>query len=307
MIITGAGLTGQTDSNHIRLSLAYPVYSQYLQNGLIINPAYAGSREALSFFASYRQQWIGVEGAPTFESFSIHSMLKNDHVGLGLTFQTLQYGVTRGTSLYADYAYHINLGKSRLSLGLKAGFDMSNDDYSGIITIDPNDPAFASNAKYFMPNVGAGAYFYNKKFFIGASIPSFLSYEKSSNGKISFDTFQKFDIQATAGALIKIAEGFKFKPSVFVDYWLDNSKQTRLDINGNFIIHDFVWIGGSWRTNEKAVVGIVQVQLNAQMMIGFSYDYPLGSMSQPYSSGSPEIVVRYEFGYKVTAANPRYF
>ncbi len=80
----------------------------------------------------------------------------------------------------------------------------------------------------------------------------------------------------------------------------------KFDINGNFILADLIWAGASWRTTEEVVVGILQVQLNPQLMFGFSYDYPVGRMNS-YSKGSSEFILRYEFGYKVSAANPRYF
>lgn len=297
-------IRGQDD---IKLKLAYPIHSQYLHNGLIINPAYAGSREVLSAFISARKQWMGIEGAPVYETVSLHSLLKNDRVGLGLSGQFLQYGYSRVTSVYTDYAYHIKIGKARLSMGLKAGFDMSNSDYSDITLIDPGDMAFQNNDKpYFLPNVGSGIYLYGRRFFLGAAVPSFLGYTKSASGDISYSTFKEFDIVATAGALISFSKAFRFKPSVLVDYSLDMTNKMRIDINGNFIIYDFVWIGGSWRTTEEVAVGILQFQISPQLMFGYSYDYPLGSMST-YSSGSHEIILRYEFGYKVNAANPRYF
>jgi len=300
-------LTFLKGQDQIKISLAYPVHSQYLHNGLIINPAYAGSREVLSIFTSARKQWMGVDGAPTYETISMHSLMKNDKVGLGLSAQFLQYGYTKNTSIYTDYAYHLRAGKGTLSMGLRAGFDMSNSDYSDITLIDPGDLAFQTNDKpYILPNVGSGLYFYSKRFFIGAAVPSFLSWVKSSSGEVSFNTFKEFDVVATAGALVTISKALRFKPSVLIDYSLDKTKGMRIDINGNFIIYDFVWVGGSWRTSEKVVVGILQFQITPQIMIGYSYDYPLGSMST-YSSGSHEIILRYEFGYKVSAANPRYF
>ena len=92
-----------------------------------------------------------------------------------------------------------------------------------------------------------------------------------------------------------------------LDYSLQEAKKlTRLDLSGNFILADLVWVGGSWRTTEQVAVGILQVQMNPQLMFGFSYDYPTGRM-HTYSSGSSEFILRYEFGYKVSAANPRYF
>jgi type IX secretion system PorP/SprF family membrane protein len=310
ILLSGYGLSGQTAAGPTKISLAYPVYSQYLHNGLIINPAYAGSREVLSVFSSARFQWMGVEGAPRFQSISIHSLLKNDKIGLGLSGQFFQFGYTKATSVYTDYAYHLRVGKSKLSMGLTAGFDMSNTNYAGILETltDPGDPVFASNDKpYILPNVGAGLYFYNKKFFIGAAVPAFLSYVKSSVGKVSFKTFTDFDVVATAGALITFSDGLKFKPSVFVDYSMQKTKKMRIDLNGNFIIKDFLWIGGSWRTSEKVAVGILQFQISPQAMVGFSYDYPVGTFSPNWKGGSSEVVFRYEFGYKVTADNPRYF
>lgn len=307
VFLSGFRLTGQTGPDQTKISLAYPVYSQYLHNGLLINPAYAGSREVLSLFMSGRLQWAGIKGAPVSETISLHSLLKNDKVGLGLTGQFFKYGFSKSTSVYTDYAYHLRLGKGKLSLGMKAGFDMSNTDYTGIVLIDPTDPVFVTNDKpYFLPNAGGGLYYYNNKFFIGAAVPSFLSYGKSSTGKVSFKALSDFDLYVSAGGLITFSDAFKFKPSVFIDYSVQKTKKMRIDLNGNFIIKDFVWIGGSWRTSEEVAVGIIQFQINPQIMFGYSYDYPVGTMNI-YSKGSHEIVLRYEFSYKVSAANPRYF
>jgi len=294
-------------SDMTRISLFYPVYSQYLHNGLLINPAYAGTREALSLFLSTRLQWMGIDGAPVFHTASMHTLLKNNKVGLGISGQLFRYGFSRATSVYTDYAYHIMIGRNRLSMGMRAGFDMSNTDYTGIVLINPNDPVFISNDKpYFLPNVGSGIYFSGKHFFIGAAVPSFLSYLKSSSGEVSFDTFTDFNVVATAGALISFSPAFRFKPSVYVNYPVKKTEGLRFDLNGNFIFFDLLWLGASWRTYEEVVVGIVQFQISPQIMFGYSYDYPAGKMST-YSKGSHEVIFRYEFGYKVSAANPRYF
>lgn len=303
------GIHGQvSDSN--KISLGYPVYSQYLQNGLLINPAYSGTRGALSTFLSYRMQWMGIPDAPVFQSFSVNAPMKNDKVGLGLMVQFMKFGFTRSQSVYASYAYHIKLNKGKLSFGLKGGFDRSNTDYSGILTTTANDPVFVSSDKpYFLPNVGAGVYYFSNKLFGGVSIPSFLSYRKnSSTGNVeSYHSFGNYDMIFSGGGLITFSEALKFKPSFLIDYSLEKTKKlTQLDINGNFIIGDLIWVGGSWRTSEQVVVGILQVQINPQLMFGFSYDYPLGRMNS-YSKGSSEFILRYEFGYKISTANPRYF
>jgi type IX secretion system PorP/SprF family membrane protein len=301
---------GQAVPDSTGVSLGYPVYSQYLQNGLLINPAYAGSRGALSAFLSYRMQWMGIPDAPVFQSVSLNAPMKNDKVGLGIMAQFMKFGFTRSQSIYASYAYRISLGYGKLSFGLKAGFDRSNTDYTGILTTTKNDPVFTANDKpYFLPNVGAGVYYYTDKLFAGISIPDFLSYKKntSTSSVEMYHSVSKYDLIFSAGGLITFSQALKFKPSVLIDYSLEKTKGlTQLDINGNFIIGDLIWVGGSWRTSEQVAVGILQLQLNSQFMFGFSYDYPVGRMNS-YSKGSSEFILRYEFGYKVSAANPRYF
>ena len=302
-------LHGQAVPDSARISLGYPVYSQYLHNGLMINPAYAGSREALSAVLSYRMQWMGTPGAPVLQSVSLHSPMKNDRVALGLKAQFMQFGVTKSTSVYAVYAYHVIVGNGKLSFGLKAGVDMSNTDYTGLLLTNMGDPVFTTDEKpYILPNVGAGVYYFSNSLFAGFSVPSFLSYKRTDQGSTqAYHSFNEYDILFSAGGLIIFSQTLKFKPSVLVDYSLQETKKlNQLDINGNFIIADLVWIGASWRTSEEVIVGLLQVQPTPQLMIGLSYDYPIGRMNT-YSKGSSEFILRYEFGYKVSAANPRYF
>jgi type IX secretion system PorP/SprF family membrane protein len=302
-------LSGQSgDSN--RIVPGYPVYSQYLHNGLMINPAYAGSREALSAVISYRMQWMGIEDAPQLQTVSLHTPMKNDKVALGLNARFMQYGITKSSSVYAIYAYHIRLGKGKISFGLKAGVDMSNTDYNGLQGITLPDPVLPASNKlsYIFPNVGAGVYYFSKGIFAGVSVPSFLFYKSTGSGNTqAYHSFGEYDIVVYAGGLITFTPGFKFKPSALLDVSLhDSRKINQLDLNGNFIIADLIWIGGSWRTTEQVAVGHLQVNIGQQMMLGFSYDYPVGRMNS-YSKGSGEIVFRYEFGSRVSASNPRYF
>jgi type IX secretion system PorP/SprF family membrane protein len=309
-LLSFAYVQGQGETDPTDISLGYPVYSQYLQNGLLINPAYAGTRGSLSTFLSYRMQWMGIANAPDFQTVSLHAPLKNDKVGLGLMAQFMNYGYTKSQSLYASYAYHIKLQTGKLSLGLKAGFDRSNSDYTGILLTNKADQVFMTDDEpYFLPNVGAGAYYFTEKLFAGFSIPAFLSYKKNTttNSAEAYHSFNKYDLIFSAGGLIDISQPLKFKPSVLIDYSLDPTKKlTQLDLNMNFIFNDLIWVGASWRTSEEVLVGIVQVQINQQLMFGFSYDYSVGRMNS-YSGGSSEFILRYEFGSRVSAANPRYF
>ena len=318
LIITAVVSEAQETADLGEINLTYPVYSQYLHNGLIINPAYAGSREGISVFLSSRYQWLGLgDGAPRSQTLSMHSLLKNDHVGLGLSGQYYTYGVTKLINVNADYAYQIRAGNGRLAFGLNAGFNMLSSNYSAefIYSLtssrhpgsgDGIDDAFVNDEKPVMvPNVGSGFYFFSERLFFGAAVPSFLSFSRN-DGLVTYKTFSDFDVLVSAGGLISFSESLKFKPSVFVQLSTNPSKPMRIDLNGNIIISDFLWIGASWRTSAKVIVGILQFQVTPQAMFGFSYDYSVGQMDL-VNYGSIEAVFRYEFGYRVSAANPRYF
>jgi len=308
LIITGS-VTGQRVPDSSRISLGYPVYSQYLQNGLVINPAYAGTRGVLSTFMSYRMQWMGTKGSPLLQSLSLHTPMKDDKVALGLLAQFMQYGATKSTSIYADYAYNIRLRTGKISFGLKVGTDISNTDYTGLLLTEANDPVFTANDKpYVLPNTGAGVYYFNDRLFAGLAIPAFLSYRRTGSGSTQlYHSFREYDFVISAGGLIDITPLVRLKPSILIDYSFQRTRKlSQLDLNANVIIADLIWAGFSWRTSEQVIVGIAQVQINPQLLLGLSYDYPVGRMNS-FSKGSSEFIIRYEFGYKVSASNPRYF
>ncbi|HUW91892.1 MAG TPA: type IX secretion system membrane protein PorP/SprF [Bacteroidales bacterium] len=283
-----------------------PITSQYLTNGLIINPAYAGSRGALSTNLSYRKQWARIQGAPTFQNMSLHSPInKKEKVSLGLLAEYNTFGVTKDIGIYGFYAYNISLGHGRLSMGLKGGIDLSNTNYNNLEFIDPNDPLFMGSSSYKLPNIGAGFYYYTDKIFIGLSVPSILSYRRDEADQ--FKVHPDYNILKTyfsTGALITFSEGFKVKPSVLLRYSL--SEPLEIDLNTNFIIADVFWIGGSYRVAEKAAVGLIDLQVTRQLKIGYSYDYQTGHLNK-YTSGTHEVSLRYEFEFSVSAASPRYF
>ncbi len=185
---------------------------------------------------------------------------------------------------------------------------MISTDFTGIVTTDPGDAAFnnVGEESYLLPNVGVGFYYVSPTFFAGAAVPALFTYQTDA---LSADYTRAidpayYDVLVSAGALLSFSDAFKIKPSVMAKY--NMSGTLRLDLNSNFIIYDFVWIGGSWRIGEDAIVGLLELQLSQQLRLGYSYDYSLGEISS-FIGGTHEIALRFDFGKKVSAANPRYF
>ena len=285
-----------------------PVTSQYLTNGLVINPAYAGTREVLSANLSYRKQWARINGAPQFQTLSLHSPVnKKERVSLGLMTDYLTYGVTKDVGIYGFYAYSIRYGHGKLSMGLKAGFDLSNTNYNRLRFPDgnPADPLLSGDMKYSLPNMGVGFYYYTEKYFVGLSVPSLLTYKRDEADQFSVTPdYSLFRTYLTAGTLVRVADMFKVKPSVLIRYSMHEPLE--VDLNANLIFADMLWFGCSFRIAEKAAVALLDLQVTPQLKVGYSFDYQLGHLNN-YTSGTHEVSLRYEFAFAVSATSPRYF
>ncbi len=274
----------------------------------MINPAYAGTREVLSANLSYRKQWARINGAPQFQTLSLHSPVnKKERVSLGLMTDYLTYGVTKDVGIYGFYAYSIRYGHGKLSMGLKAGFDLSNTNYNRLRFPDgnPADPLLSGDMKYSLPNMGVGFYYYTEKYFVGLSVPSLLTYKRDEADQFSVTPdYSLFRTYLTAGTLVRVADMFKVKPSVLIRYSMHEPLE--VDLNANLIFADMLWFGCSFRIAEKAAVALLDLQVTPQLKVGYSFDYQLGHLNN-YTSGTHEVSLRYEFAFAVTATSPRYF
>jgi type IX secretion system PorP/SprF family membrane protein len=275
---------------------------QYLNNGLIINPAYAGSREALSTTLMHRSQWLGFQGAPVSQILACHTPLKNEKIGLGIMFDNFTIPTVQYNSFYFNYAYRIWLGSSRLSLGLKAGGYVYKEKLEGLNLKDPvaTDPAFVPRSG-FAPNFGAGAYLYNNKYFVGLAVPFFMS--NSDTSKFNFN-LGNYHYVFTAGYLFDISQNFKIKPVTLIDY---NKYFISYQFATHFILlDDALWLGMAYKSN-KDLTFMLEVQVNPALKIGYAYDHSFSEISK-FSNGSHEIMIRYELKYKANVdASPFYF
>ena len=294
----------------IPLSLAgqlSPVTNQYILNPLTINPSYAGNRGGLSVAAFYRKQWTGITGAPQTISLEVDAPVLSSKLGLGLTVVNDKIGVTKSTQFMTDYSFKINIGdEGHLSLGLGAGLMTTNTAWSDLVVLDPGDEYYLIDSKVFVvPDFSFGAYYYVKNYFAGFSIPKLLGY------KFDFDK-NKYSLKVqpgnyyyvfNTGYMFDLGARTKFFPSTLITY--SSGEKLLYDINAHFSLFDRMWIGASYRSN-RSVSALLQFAVNRQFKVAYSYDFDLGELGS-YSNGSHEVMLRYEFSYRVDVINPLIF
>ncbi len=281
----------------------HPVFSQYMFNGLALNPAYAGSEEVLSMSALYRcSQWKGFDGAPVTQTLAGDFPLRNPQLALGLLVFNDQISIYRRTGIFASYAFRVKAGAGKLSFGLQAGFEQMREDETKISVKNTDDPMFnAEIHKTFMPNAGAGVYYYGSQYFVGLSVPMLLAYSPNTadsyKGKLNFD-----NVMFYGGITFPGGDNFKIRPSVLLQ---TIPKGILFDLNCNVILfpQERLELGVSYR-NAKTLVGMAEIRINSQLCVGYAYDRALEKMDA--TNASHEIMVRYEFRFRVKAENPLY-
>lgn len=284
------------------------MYSQYMFNTLVINPAYAGSRETISLVGLYRDQWVNIEGAPKTATFSFDMPVSKSRIGLGLMVVNDRIGIFNTTSLYASYAFRIIMRRSVLAMGLQAGFTKYLADFR-TVSLNPDntyDAAYAQKLDAFKPNFGAGIFFNSEKFYAGLSVPALINKQIINANIITGDvTFQQFDhIFLTSGYVFDITPQMKLKPSVLLKY--ASGSPLELDVNINAWFFDIFAIGASYRTGDS-FLGMVEIKPWKQLHIGYAYDYTVTDLGK-YNKGTHEIMLRYEFSTgKSRILTPRYF
>lgn len=284
--------------------------SQYMFNGLFLNPAYSGTHDFAEATALYRTQWVGFDGAPKTQTFGIEGPIANELMGIGLTFVNDQLGDTRQTEVFANWSYHLFLdaeGKTRLSFGIRAGFS----DYTANLTEtevwDNDDPVFNQDvSNEFVPKFGAGVYVYHKRWYAGLSVPTIYAADKNVRFNINDVGDRYFEPHSylTAGYVFILNGDLRLKPSVLFKYLPDTPFQA--DINCNLLVKNTFWIGASYRTGD-AVVGLLEYNIGSNFRIGYAYDFTTSKLND-YNSGSHEVMLSYKFAKDpIKTKTPRYF
>ena len=278
-------------------------FTQYMYNTSRFNPAYAGSRETLSFVGLYRSQWVGLEGAPTTLDFSISSPLGEQGVGLGLEFTSDRIGATTESRIAADFSYTIFLSRyTKLALGVKGGFSLMDVDTNKLLIYDPSDYDLARK-NYSAPIIGAGAFLYANNWYVGLSTPNFLETKHYDEVKVSTAT-EKTHLYLTGGYIFELSDVFKLKPALLVKGVM--GAPLSLDLSANTLLYGKVTLGLAYRL-DSAVSGLAGFQVNDFILLGYAYDYETTELSS-YNSGSHEVFLRFELvSRKNSKVNPRFF
>ncbi|MBI3136137.1 MAG: type IX secretion system membrane protein PorP/SprF [Bacteroidetes bacterium] len=285
-----------------------PMVSQYMFNGLFLNPAYAGSQECLTSTMLFRTQWVKFDGAPQTFTAAVDAAIVDNKMGLGLVMVNDRIGVTNMTDVVANYSYNIKLGEGKLAFGLKAGISHYNAALTDLITWDQSDVIFQGNLNgQVFPKFGFGIYYSQKtKWYAGFSIPTLLSYGKGSDFSLNINntSFMRRHYMLTGGYIFNVTENVKLKPSVLFKYIPGAPFQA--DINFSALFKDMIWLGASFRTGD-AVSAILEYQATNSFRVGYGYDFTVSEIRK-YSNGSHEIMIGYDFGKDDTKERtPRYF
>jgi type IX secretion system PorP/SprF family membrane protein len=282
-------------------------YTQYMYNTIIVNPAYAGSRQSMSIFALHRTQWVGVEGAPVTNSISINTPISGSKVGLGLSIVNDKVGPSIENNIAVDFSYTIPASvRYKMSFGLKASANLLNIDFSKL-TYQPGDVIEENVDNQFSPNVGVGFYLHSDNSYIGISAPNLIEtehYDKAATSSESHIATEKINYYLIAGYVFELNPSIKFKPSFQTKYV--QGAPLQVDVSANFMMNEKIVAGLAYRWSAAMSV-MVGFQASDSWFIGYGYDFDTTAIAD-YSSGSHEIFLRYELFNKYDKIiSPRFF
>ncbi|MEO1409217.1 MAG: type IX secretion system membrane protein PorP/SprF [Bacteroidota bacterium] len=311
-----------------------PMFTKYMFNSLVFNPAYAGSHEYLSARIIYRDQWLGIDGAPTTQSLTVHTPT-GERVGVGLSIYNDQIGASGSTTVNFAYAYRVAFGRGKLSIGIQAGVENWRADWSGLKFKDPQqmDAVFSDGINRWIPNFGAGVFYYAPKFYVGFSVPHLINFDLQDDADaLGLDEWAKLyrHYFLSAGVILPIAPGLLFKPSIlfksvgFLGEFSSSPNSftigapTEFDIDLSVLFYEALWVGVSFRSavEARAFGGLSSFDsadiwaayyLRSGLRIGAAYDYTLSDL-RTFTDGSFEILLGYDFNFSNKKINtPRYF
>ncbi len=270
-----------------------PQYTQYMYNIGSFNPAYVGTVETPEIAGLYRAQWIDIPGAPRTFRFGVNVPFANEKTGLGFNVISDQLGPSTQTYVDVAYSYQVSISdNTKLSFGLDVGGSFLNVDFSkGDFEIE-NEPLLnTETVNKFYPTIGAGTFLYSDDWYVGLSIPNFLT-----NGiygdEIAVLVEDKVQFNFIGGYVFDLSERLKFKPAFMLNYL--QGAPVNFNLSTNFLIDDVVTLGASYRV-DNALSGLAGFQVSSGMFVGYSYDYNTNGLGE-FNNGSHEIILKFYLG-----------
>lgn len=279
-------------------------YTQYMYNTININPAYAGSRGVMSVFGLHRTQWVGLDGAPTTNTFSLNTPISNSNLGVGFSLVNDRIGPTSDNTISADISYTISMNEDyKLSFGVKASGNIFNLDTDKLTPAQANDPNLQNFNNKFKPNIGSGVYLHSDKLYLGLSVPNFLQDSKYNDNDVAVYQ-ERMNFYFIGGYVFDVSPSIKFKPAVLTK--MVTGSPLQVDASANFLFFDKLMLGGAYRW-DAAVSALAGFQVTDGLFIGYSYDMETTNLRR-YNSGSHEVFLRFELFNKVSKmVSPRFF
>ena len=267
--------------------------SQYIFDGLLLNPAYAGSHVQLSTTLTYRDQWINFDGAPKTQMLSSHVGVLDNKMGIGVVIANDKIGVHNEFSFYGSYAYKIKFPTGGiLSMGLQAGFNNRTSNF-GLLNLNAvNDPSFAGRVNKLNPNFGTGLYYYQKNFFVGFSIPFILSnrlLQDTEDAILQITENRNYYLWGGVMLYLNRDESLKLKPSALIR--AQDGAPLSLDFTLDFILYDVISIGSSYR-NIEGIITYINLKILDNLHLGYGYDWTQSDLKQ-FSNGTHEFMLNY--------------
>lgn len=284
----------------------YPLSNHFHFNSITINPAFAGSENAISTSLSYRNQWTGFKDAPKNSVIAVHSPLKSGRIGVGFQMENHSIGIYKTTDFVGNYAFRTEIKKGILAFGLGFGATIYSIKWNKLQAVDQHDELLLNNSSSaVMPVFSLGMYYYTKKYYVGISLPSFVSHVVSPNSgdyKAKND-FSNYNYLVNGGYDIDLSSDMMLRPSLLLKYNPEDAAQ--IDLNAVLGFREKVWVGLGYR-NENTVIGMLQCQLNYQLRMAYAYDFDTGVLGK-YMNGSHEVGLNYIFRYTRKVLGPRNF
>lgn len=297
-----------------------PQFSQYIFNGLHINPGYAGYKNQGYVQSTFRKQWMNFPGAP--QTFTVTADLSANEgmMGFGASILTDQLGPTRTTTGLLTYAYRIQTGNDfYLALGASAGVSEYQLDSDKLNPLDPGDVRIPEGiTNMFTPNMNMGLFFHNTRFYGGLSAYNMIGRSVLEREDIAL-AMHDFHFFITAGGIFPITDAIQIKPSFLIKEV--KGSPTNLDLNGMLLFSERIWAGASYRTNmhigndnlessisrRNAIAFIVEVFATESLRVGYAYDQNLNALQNARNNSHEFSVGYYLTPRKVTMKNPRWF